>query len=281
MKGIILSGGTGSRLYPLTLVVNKQLLHVYDKPMIYYPMSTLIRCGIDDICIISTIDYIDSYKKLFGDGSKLGIKISYKIQEKPRGIAQSFIIAEDFIENESVSLILGDNIFHGSIDIDEPKEGAVVFAYEVNNPSDYGVVEFDNLGNVISIEEKPKVPKSKYAMPGLYFYDNKVVEYSKKLKPSKRGELEITDLNQMYLNHNQLKVLKLPRATAWLDAGSPETLFQSGAYIHSIQSRQGIKIGCIEEETYKQKNINLNQLKDIIKDLPKSEYKEYLQKLTI
>jgi glucose-1-phosphate thymidylyltransferase len=279
MKGIILAGGTGSRLYPLTSTINKQLLPVYDKPMIYYPFCTLLSCGIKDFCIISTPDYLPSYEKLFGDGSQLGLNITYKVQYKPRGIAESFIIAEDFIKDDSVALILGDNIFHGMPRVKPLLEGAIIFAYEVNDPTAYGVVEIDENNSVLSIEEKPKNPKSNFAVPGLYFYDNKVVEYAKKLKPSARGELEITDLNLIYLDKKQLTAVKFAKGTAWLDAGSVETLFESGAYIQSIQSRQGIKIGCIEEECFKRKLINKAQLQNLIDKMPKSAYKEYLIKL--
>ena len=280
MKGIILSGGTGSRLYPLTTVVNKQLLSVYDKPMIYYPLSTLITCGIKEVCIISTSEYLPMYEKLFGNGNHLGLDITYKIQYKPNGIAESFIIAEDFIGNDEVSLILGDNIFHGMSRLKTNLNGALVFAYEVNNPEDYAVVEFNEDNKVISIEEKPKQPKSRYAIPGLYFFDNRVVDFSKKLKPSKRGELEIVDVMNSYLNDGGIDVIKFPRGTAWLDAGQPDTLFQSAAYIKTIQDRQGIRIGCIEEECYRKKFINKQQLSNIVDKMPKSEYKTYLSKLT-
>lgn len=279
MKGIILAGGTGSRLYPLTSTINKQLLPVYDKPMIYYPLSTMITCGIKEFCIISTPEYISQYEKLFGDGSHLGLNICYKIQYKPRGIAESFLIADDFIKNSSVGLILGDNIFHGMANVKPVLDGAVIFAYHVNNPNDYGVVEFDENGLAISIEEKPKKPKSNYAVPGLYFYDNNVLEHVKSLRPSSRGELEITDLNNVYLKQKKLTVVKFPRGTAWLDAGTPESLYQSGAYIQTVQERQGIKIGCVEEECYRKKFINKNQLQNVIDKMPKSDYKDYLQKL--
>jgi glucose-1-phosphate thymidylyltransferase len=279
MKGIILSGGTGSRLYPLTTTVNKQLLPVYDKPMIYYPICTLLSCGITEFCIISSPDYLPSYEKLFGDGSQFGIKITYKVQYKPRGIAESLIIAEDFIGEDNVALILGDNIFHGMPRVKPLLEGAIIFGYEVGDPKAYGVIEFDEENNAISIEEKPIQPKSNYAIPGLYFYDNKVVEYAKSIKPSARGELEITDLNLIYLDKKQLTAVKFARGTAWLDAGSAETLFESSAYVHSIQSRQGIKIGCIEEECFKRKLINKAQLQNLINKMPKSEYKTYLEKL--
>ena len=279
MKGIILSGGTGSRLYPLTTTINKQLLPVYDKPMIYYPISTMISCGIRELCIISTPEYLPLYEKLFGDGKHLGLDICYKVQYKPRGIAEAFIIAEDFIQNDTVGLVLGDNIFHGMARMKPGLEGVVIFAYQVNNPSDYGVVEFDNDNKVISIEEKPKSPKSNFVIPGLYFYDNKVVGYAKNLKPSSRGELEITDLNRIYLENKTLSVIQFPRGTVWLDAGTPESLFQSGAYIQTIQERQGIKVGCIEEECYRKKFINKQQLSNVVDKMPKSEYKQYLEKL--
>lgn len=279
MKGIILAGGTGSRLHPLTSVINKQLLPVYDKPMIYYPLCTLLTCGITEFCIISSPDYLPHYNKLFGDGSQYGIKITYKVQYQPKGIAESFIIAEDFIGNDNVALILGDNIFHGMPRIKSSLIGALIFAYEVNDPSAYGVIEFNKDDNVVSIEEKPQQPKSKYAIPGLYFYNNKVVEYAKTLKPSARGELEISDLNLKYLDRGELTAIKFARGAAWLDAGSAETLFESSAYIHSIQSRQGIKIGCIEEECFKRKLINKAQLQILIGKMPESAYKQYLIKL--
>jgi glucose-1-phosphate thymidylyltransferase len=279
MKGIILSGGTGSRLYPLTTTVNKQLLPVYDKPMIYYPISTMISCGIRELCIISTPEYLPLYERLFGDGKHLGLDICYKVQYKPRGIAEAFIIAEDFIKDDVVGLILGDNIFHGMAKIKPTLDGAIIFAYQVNNPSDYGVVEFDNDNKVISIEEKPKEPKSNFAVPGLYFYDNKVIEYAKNLKPSARGELEITDLNRLYMERQKLSVIPFPRGTVWLDAGMSDSLYQSGAYIQTIQERQGIKVGCIEEECYRKKFINKQQLSIIVDRMPNSEYKNYLSKI--
>ena len=279
MKGIILAGGTGSRLYPLTSTINKQLLPVYDKPMIYYPFCTLLSCGIKDFCIISSPEHLPSYEKLFEDGSQLGVKITYKVQYKPRGIAESFIIAEDFIGDDNVALILGDNIFHGMPRVKPFLEGAVIFGYEVNDPKAYGVLEFDNENIVISIEEKPIEPKSNYAVPGLYFYDKKVVQYAKSLKPSNRGEIEITDLNLIYLDKKQLTAVKFAKGTAWLDAGSAETLFESCAYVQAIQSRQGIKIGCIEEECFKRRYISKEQLKALIEKLPNCEYKKYLNKL--
>jgi len=279
MKGIILSGGTGSRLYPLTTTVNKQLLPVYDKPMIYYPMCTLLSCGITDFCIISSPEFLSHYEKLFGDGSQFGIKITYRIQYKPKGIAESLIIAEDFIDNDNVALILGDNIFHGMARIKTSLNGALIFGYEVNNPQEYGVIEFDKDDNILSIEEKPINPKSNYVVPGLYFYDKNATEYAKTLKPSRRGELEITDLNSIYLNKKQLTAVKFAKGTAWLDVGTTTSLFESSAYIHSIQSRQGVKIGCIEEECFKRKLINQDQLQNLIDKLPNSEYQQYLIKL--
>jgi len=277
MKGIILSGGTGSRLYPLTTVVNKQLLPVYDKPMIYYPISTLISCGIKDICIISSYNFLPHYEKLFGDGSHLGLNIEYKAQPKPEGIAQSFLIAEDFIDLQNVALILGDNVFHGFNRMKVDFTGAIVFAYKVNNPQEYGVVEFDDTGKALSIEEKPNAPKSKYAIPGLYFYDNKVVEYAKGLKPSKRGELEITDVNRKYLENGNLNVIKMPRGTVWLDAGLPTTLSQASNYVQTVQDRQGYKVACIEEDCLNQGFIDKIQFSRLVEKTPKSEYKNYLE----
>lgn len=277
MKGIILSGGTGSRLYPLTTVVNKQLLPVYDKPMIYYPLSTLISCGIKDICIISSYDFLPLYQKLFGDGEHLGLNLTYKVQPKPDGIAQSFLIAEDFIGNDSVCLILGDNVFHGFNRMKVDFTGAVIFAYKVNNPKEYGVVEFDSNGKALSIEEKPNVPKSKYAVPGLYFYDNKVIEYARVLKPSKRGEYEITDINHRYMEEGNLNVVKMPKGTVWLDAGSPTTLGQASNYVQTVQDRQGCKIACIEEECLNQEFIDQKQFIKLIEKTPKSEYRNYLE----
>jgi glucose-1-phosphate thymidylyltransferase len=261
----------------LTTVVNKQLLPVYDKPMIYYPLSTMISCGIKEFCIISSPEYLPMYERMFGNGNHLGLDIVYKVQYKPNGIAESFIIAEDFIGNDNVSLILGDNIFHGVPRIKMDFKGALVFAYEVTNPWDYAVVQFDD-DNIKQIVEKPKEFISSYAIPGLYFFDNKVIGYSKSLKPSKRNELEITDVMNIYLNNNSIDVIKFPRGTAWLDAGQPDTLFQSAAYVKTIQERQGIRIGCIEEECYNKGFIDKNQLKKVVDKLPKSEYKSYLQK---
>lgn len=279
MKGIILSGGTGSRLYPLTTVVNKQLLPVYDKPMIYYPLSTLISCGIKDICIISSFNFLPLYEKLFGNGSHLGLNIEYKAQPKPEGIAQSFLIAEDFIDLQNVALILGDNVFHGFNKMRVDFTGAVIFAYKVNNPQEYGVVEFDDTGKALTIEEKPTSPKSKYAVPGLYFYDSKVVGYAKSLKPSKRGELEITDINRKYLESGNLNVIKMPKGTVWLDAGSPTTLSQASNYVQTVQDRQGCKVACIEEDCLNQGFIDRSQLTKLVNKMPKSEYRTYLESL--
>ena len=281
MKGIILAGGAGSRLYPMTVSVNKQLIPVYDKPMIYYPLANLISFGIREICIVSSLEFIDKYKKLFNDGSHLGLDISYRIQPEPKGIAQALIIAEDFIKNENVCLILGDNIFHGVSDIEIANTGATVFGYEVSNPSAYGVVSFDSSGNPISMEEKPLCPTSKYAMPGLYFYDKNAVKYAKSLAPSNRGELEITHLNRLYLEKKEVTVIKFKRGTVWLDAGTPESLFQSSAYIQAIQSRQGTMVGCIEEECLKKNFIDKNQLTNLIYEMPNSEYRTYLLTLLV
>lgn len=279
MKGIILSGGTGSRLYPLTITHNKQLLPIYDKPMIYYPLSTMLSCGIKDYCLISSPDYLPIYQKLFGNGNHLGINIVYKIQEKPNGIAESFLIAEDFIGNDKVALILGDNIFHGVYSKKRDFNGALIFAYEVNNAQDYAVIELDENDKVLSIEEKPKIPKSKYAIPGLYFFDNRVVEFSKSLKPSPRGELEISDLINIYANINALDVIKCGRGAAWLDAGLPDTFFHSAAYIKTIQDRQGVRIGCIEQDAYDNGFISKSEFLSLIEKMPNSEYKKYLQKI--
>lgn len=279
MKGIVLAGGNGSRLYPMTNVVNKQLLPVCDKPLIYYPISTLINCGIKEICIISSPEFLPRFESLFKDGSHLGLDITYKVQYKPNGIAESFIIAEDFIGDDTVGLILGDNIFHGMARMKPTLEGAVIFAYRVHDPERYGVVTFDEEHNVNSIEEKPKDPKSNFAIPGLYFYDNNVVKYVKSLKPSNRGELEITDLNKIYLEKKKLKVIPFPRGTAWLDAGTPESLMQSSNYIAAIQERQGTYVGCIEEDVYYKKFIDELQFKKLIDKMPSSDYKTYLERL--
>jgi glucose-1-phosphate thymidylyltransferase len=247
--------------------------------MIYYPLSNLINANIREICIISSPEYIHLYETLFGNGSQLGLEMTYKIQYKARGISESFLIAEDFIGDDNVSLILGDNLFHGVPNVDFNGDGAVIFAYKVNDPERYGVVDFDENNKAISIEEKPLKPKSDYAVTGLYFYDNTCVEKAKTLIPSARGELEITDLNNLYLMENKLNVVKFPRGTAWLDAGTPETLFQSAMYVQSVQERTGSKIGCIEEECFRQGYIDASQLIKIIDKTPKSEYKTYLTKI--
>lgn len=284
MKGIILAGGSGTRLHPLTLAMSKQLMPVYDKPMIYYPLSTLMMAGIKEILIISTPHDLPHFEKLLGDGSRLGCKFSYKVQEVPNGLAQAFVIGEEFIGREKVALILGDNIFFGS-DLEEiltdnaNPEGGVIFAYHVSDPERYGVVDFDDNMQVLSIEEKPLKPKSNYAVPGLYFYDNSVVEIAKNLEPSPRGEYEITDVNKEYLKRGALKVGLLSRGTAWLDTGTFGSLMQAGQFVHVIEERQGLKIGCIEEIAYKKGFINDDQLKVLAQDLVKSGYGNYLLNL--
>jgi glucose-1-phosphate thymidylyltransferase len=284
MKGILLAGGVGSRLWPITRGLSKQLLPVYDKPMVYYPLGTLMLAGIREIALITTPEDQESFKRLLKDGKQWGIEITYLIQEKPNGIAESFLIAENFILNSSVALILGDNIFNGSgigrnLQSYTKLEGAQIFAYQVANPEDFGVVELDHSGNPVSLIEKPKNSKSGLAVPGLYFYGPGVVAKAKKIERSARGELEITTLNADYLKENSLKVTVLPRGTAWLDAGTPETLYQSGAYIQTVQERQGIKVGCIEEECFKKGFMSNELMQKRIDSLPKSEYKTYLQNL--
>jgi glucose-1-phosphate thymidylyltransferase len=281
MKGIILAGGSGTRLHPLTLAVSKQLMPIYDKPMIYYPLSILMSAGIREILIISTPHDVQSFQKLLGDGSQLGCTFSYAIQEVPNGLAQAFVIGEDFIGDDKVALILGDNIFYG-VGMDNllkennnPK-GGVVYAYHVSDPKRYGVVEFDAEMNAISIEEKPENPKSNYAVPGLYFYDNNVIEIAKNLKPSPRGEYEITDVNAEYLKRNQLKVAVLDRGTAWLDTGTFPSLMQAGQFVQVIEERQGLKIGCIEETAYRNGYVTKEQLKQLAEPLVKSGYGNYL-----
>lgn len=284
MKGIILAGGSGTRLHPLTLAISKQLMPVYDKPMIYYPLSILLNAGINEILIISTPHDLPHFKKLLGDGKKLGCNFQYKEQPEPNGLAQAFVIGEEFIGDDKVALVLGDNIFYGVgmgalLKENSNPEGGVVYAYHVSDPERYGVVDFDKDMNAISIEEKPKNPKSNFAVPGLYFYDNSVVEIAKNLKPSPRGEYEITDVNAEYLRQGKLKVAMLSRGTAWLDTGTHASLMQAGQFVQVIEERQGLKIGCIEESAYNAGFINKEQLKSLAKPLLKSGYGTYLMNL--
>ena len=284
MKGIILAGGSGTRLYPLTMAVSKQLMPVYDKPMIYYPLSVLMMAGIREILFISTPHDLPMFEKLLGDGKRLGCNFQYEIQPSPDGLAQAFIIGEKFVGKEKVALILGDNIFYGSgmqgvLQSNSDPDGGVVFAYHVHDPERYGVVEFDANKKVISIEEKPKQPKSNYAVPGLYFYDNDVVAIAKALKPSPRGELEITDVNNEYLRRGKLKVAPMSRGTAWLDTGTFDSLMQAGNFVQVIEQRQGLKVGCIEEIAYRMNFITKDQLLQLAKPLEKSGYGSYLKNL--
>lgn len=282
MKGIILAGGSGTRLYPITKAISKQILPIYDKPMIYYPMSVLMLSNIREILIISTPRDISLFKELFGDGASLGLEISYAVQEKPRGLAEAFIIGEDFIKDDKVCMILGDNIFYGQSfgqilnEAASFEDGAVIFGHYVRSPGAYGVVEFDKSGNVLSIEEKPVNPKSHYAVPGLYYYDNSVIQIAKSLKPSTRGELEITDINNIYLKMNKLKVKLFGRGMAWLDTGTLASMLEASNFVEVIQNRQGLYIACLEEIAYKKGYIDKNQLVELAKPLLKTEYGNYL-----
>ena len=283
MKGIILAGGSGSRMYPISQVYSKQLTLIYDKPLIYYPLSVLMLGGIKEILIISNEETVPYYKKLFKDGSHLGLSIEYVVQAAPNGIAEAFILGDKFIGGDSVTLILGDNIFYGNLDFFyqgiENNTGATVFGYRVNDPERYGVVEFDKNGKALSIEEKPKSPKSKFAVPGLYIYNNEVVNISKNLKPSPRGELEITDVNNTYLNKGELRVEKIGRGVAWLDTGTPEALLQASNFFGTIEDRQGLKVACIEEIAYYMNFISKEQFQSVIEKMPKCQYKNYLENI--
>lgn len=285
MKGIILAGGSGTRLYPLTKSISKQIMPIYDKPMIYYPLSVLMLANIREILIISTERDLPVFRELLGDGSDFGVRLEYKVQEKPNGLAEAFLIGEEFVGNDNVALILGDNIFFGSgfsgllEEAGKIKEGAVIFGYPVKDPTSYGVVEFDQNGKAISLEEKPKVPKSNFAIPGLYFYDNTVVEKAKNVKPSSRGELEITTINEMYLNEKNLNVKILGRGIAWLDTGTHEALLEAANFVEAIQKRQGFYIACIEEIAYKKGWIDNKKIEELAKTLQKTEYGKYLKEL--
>jgi len=284
MRGIILAGGSGTRLWPITKGISKQLMPIYDKPMVYYPLSTLMMAGINEILIITTPEYNDQFRALLGDGSHLGIRIEYAVQPSPDGLAQAFIIGEEFIGDESVALVLGDNIFHGtglgsSLQAHNDVDGAVIFAYQVSNPTSYGVVEFDDDFKALSIEEKPTHPKSKYAVPGLYFYDNSVVDIAKTIEPSARGELEISTVNERYLEAGALQVQVLDRGTAWLDTGTFESMMQASEYVRVIEDRQGFKIGCIEEIAWRAGWVDDAQLEALAAPLVKSGYGAYLRRL--
>jgi len=282
-KGIILAGGAGSRLYPLTLVASKQLQPVYDKPMIYYPLATLMTAGIRDILVISTPQDTPRFEALLGDGSRWGIKLSYKVQPEPKGIAQAFLVGEEFIAGEAVCLILGDNIFYGKMELNkivqEFQSGALIFGYYVNDPERYGVVEFDSAGKAISIEEKPKKPKSNYAVPGLYLYDRHITEIAKAMKPSARGELEITDVNMEYLRRGGLHVIPLGRGIAWLDTGTHTSLLEASHFIGTLEARQGLKIACLEEIAFRLGYIDAKKMKQVIEETPKSSYRDYLERI--
>jgi glucose-1-phosphate thymidylyltransferase len=282
-KGIILAGGAGSRLYPLTLVASKQLQPVYDKPMIYYPLSTLMIAGIRDVLIISTPQDTPRFEALLGDGSRWGIAISYKVQPKPQGIAQAFIVGEEFIAGDPVCLILGDNIFYGKMGLDaiigEFTQGATVFGYYVNDPERYGVVEFDATGKAVSIEEKPKTPKSSYAVPGLYLYDEQITRIARELKPSARGELEITDVNMEYLRRGQLHVVPLGRGIAWLDTGTHLSLLEASHFIGTLEARQGLKIACLEEIAFRKGFVDRAKMQEVIDNTPRSSYRDYLERI--
>ena len=285
MKGIILAGGSGTRLYPLTKSISKQIMPVYDKPMIYYPLSVLMLANIKEVLIISTPRDVDTFRELLGDGSQLGMDIQYEIQEKPNGLAEAFIIGEDFIGDDKVALILGDNIFYGSSfsltlkRASQLEEGAVVFGYYVTNPQDYGVIEFDENRNAISLEEKPTNPKSNYVVPGLYFYDNDVIEIAKNIKPSARGELEITSINNEYLKRGKLKVSQLGRGLAWLDTGSHDALLEASQFVATVQKRQGLYVSCIEEIAFNKGFIDKDQLLKLAQPLLKTDYGKYLQRI--
>jgi glucose-1-phosphate thymidylyltransferase len=285
MKGIILAGGSGTRLYPLTKAVSKQILPIYDKPMIYYPLSVLMLANIREVLIISTPDDIGSFERLLGNGSQIGLTIEYKVQPSPDGLAQAFLLGEEFIGDDSSCLVLGDNIFYGYnfskllVEASGITKGATVFGYYVNDPERYGVAEFDEQGNVLSIEEKPKEPKSNYAVTGLYFYDNSVVAKARTIKPSKRGELEITDLNKLYLQEKTLNVKLLGRGMAWLDTGTHQSMLQASNFVESIEERQGLKVACLEEIAYRKGYISKEQLTDLAKPLLKNQYGQYLMKI--